>query len=96
VSVRDGADNDARVVSIGELAGYLGAAIGDAKAREVIVGAARKLGYGFTGELRHAEALKVLEMIAETKGLVGLAARFTKSRLYLQWGVDDTLPPNHA
>jgi hypothetical protein len=88
----DGKAPDQAVVTLQELASFLGAALGDAKAREVVAGAARRLGLG--EELQRSEALRVLEHIADTesKGIVGVAARFAKSRLHLQWA-RTTSPP---
>jgi hypothetical protein len=69
-----------------ELAHYLASALGDAKALELVEVAVAKLGLVAT-RLERADALRVLELIAAEPGLVGIAARFVKSRLVLEWPV---------
>lgn len=36
--------------------------------------------------LTRADALAVLELIAKRSGIIGVTARFAKSRVYLKWG----------
>ncbi len=64
------------------LAGLLSASIGDEKATEAVRSATRELGIG-GGEVSFEQALEIFEKIAETPGIVGVTARFAKSRLHL-------------
>lgn len=56
--------------------------LGDAKAREVLSAAIVALGVR-RGVLTPALALEVLEHIAAEPGIVGMTARFAKSRVHL-------------
>lgn len=69
-----------------ELAKFLASALGDSKALELVETAIAKLGLD-TARLERGDALRVLELIAGEQGLVGIAARFVKSRLVLEWPV---------
>jgi hypothetical protein len=40
---------------------------------------------GLRGDLDREQALIVLEKIAETQGLVGITARFAKTKVHLRW-----------
>jgi hypothetical protein len=62
----------------------LSQSIGDDKASAIVDEAAQALGYG--ASLDREQALLVLERIAQSPGLVGIAARFAKSRVHLVWG----------
>jgi len=73
----------ARTIAKRELAKMIAATIGDDKALEAVSSACA--GAGFTGEnLSWEEALAVLGRIAETPGVVGITARFAKSRMHLK------------
>ncbi len=62
---------------------HLAGALSEAKAREVVDAALASLGYS-RGPLSHEQMLEVLEAIAASPGIVGISARFVKSRLILQ------------
>jgi hypothetical protein len=65
------------------LAGMIAGTLGDEKAREAVAGACSAA--GLTEEmLSWDEALAVLGRIAETPGVVGITARFAKSRMHLK------------
>ena len=59
--------------------------VGDTVAAEAIDRAAAELALNGT-TLSRAQALKLLERVAENEGLVGIAARFAKSKIHLGWG----------
>lgn len=67
-----------------ELASLLSHNIGVEKANELVDVAARELRCG--DELTVAQALEILEHIAAQPGIVGISARFAKSRVLLRWG----------
>lgn len=67
-----------------ELAALLSQNLGMEKALELVGTAARELNFG--GELTIEQGLEILERIAAQPGLVGIAARFAKSRVLLRWG----------
>jgi len=67
-----------------DLAKLLSASMGIEKAHECVVAAAIALGLG-GDELTQEEALLVLEHIASVPGIVGVTARFAKSRVHLLW-----------
>jgi hypothetical protein len=56
--------------------------LGQEKAVEVIDAAARTLAIPL-GDLTAADALRILERLATAEGMVGVAARFAKSRVLL-------------
>lgn len=58
--------------------------LGSDKALETVSLAAAQLGAG--EQLNRDQALGVLEHIAQQPGIVGIAARFAKSRVHLVWG----------
>ena len=62
----------------------LSASMGVEKAQQCVVGAALALGLGGDAFTRE-DALSVLERIAEAPGIVGITARFAKSRVHLLW-----------
>lgn len=66
-----------------ELAGLLSQNIGIEKASDLVSSAANELSFG--DKLTVHEGLAILERIAEQPGLVGIAARFAKSRVLLRW-----------
>ncbi|HEY4159426.1 MAG TPA: hypothetical protein VGM29_15060 [Polyangiaceae bacterium] len=70
-------------ISQDELVQHLAGAVGEAKAREVIHGAVSELGFNGTRFTR-AQALDVLERVALSPGIIGITARFVKSRLLLR------------
>ncbi len=63
-----------------ELRGVLQGALGEERAELAITSAARELGC-LAVEYSTAEALSILGVIAEHDGLVGISARFARSRL---------------
>jgi hypothetical protein len=66
-----------------QLAKMLAGTIGEEKAQEAVAGACSAA--GLTAEsLSWEEALAVLGRIAETPGVVGITARFAKSRMHLK------------
>ena len=66
-----------------KLMGMLSGTLGEEKASAIVDEAAQVLGYG--PALDRDQALSVLEHIAQSPGLVGIAARFAKSRVHLVW-----------
>lgn len=72
------------------LGDMLGESIGAERAAEVVDDAVRALGYG--RQLSRDQALAVLERISTQAGIVGIAARFVKSRVHLQWKAADPHP----
>ncbi len=68
---------------IDSLAKLLGASIGDDKATDEVRAAVRALELPSASPLSMDQALAVLEHIAQTQGIVGVAARFAKSRIHL-------------
>jgi hypothetical protein len=68
---------------ISDLVALLAPAIGDEKAKEAVEGAVETL--GLRGDLDRDQALIVLEKIAESQGLVGITARFAKTKVHLRW-----------
>jgi hypothetical protein len=67
-----------------ELVKLLSSAVGDEQAEDAIIAAAEALGID-PDAFDRDDALAVLEQIAETKGLVGIAARFAKTRVPQKW-----------
>jgi len=61
----------------------LSKAVGDEKALEIVRTTCGTLGFRTDTALSLDEALQVLETIAEQAGLLGVTARFAKSRLHL-------------
>jgi hypothetical protein len=60
----------------------LSKAVGEDKARAAVMQAATELGY-LGPELSRDAALSILETVAEAGGLVGVTARFARTRLLL-------------
>lgn len=75
--------NDKNKIEIGTLSGLLAGSIGNEKAATTIEEAARKMGLGRRAHVSMDEALGILEKVAEIPGIVGVSARFAKSRLHL-------------
>jgi hypothetical protein len=67
-----------------ELAALLSQNLGMEKALDLVGSAAKELSIG--AELSMEQGLEILERIAVQPGLVGIAARFAKSRVLLRWG----------
>ena len=63
------------------LATLLSKTLGDTKASHVVAQHAQEL--GLVDPLSREQALTLLERIAQTPGIVGITARFAKTRLYL-------------
>jgi hypothetical protein len=72
-----------RVISRPNLVGLLAHALGAEKAEDAVTSACTVAGLS-SPDLTQDEALRVLEHIAKTPGLVGITARFAKSRVLLQ------------
>ena len=72
-------------VTRAELVELLAPALGETKATDVVRQAALDLRIP-NGQLTHQQALSVLDKVAYAPGLVGISARFVKSRLILKWG----------
>lgn len=66
-----------------QLIPLLSQTIGEEKARDVIENAALRLGLSAHVGLTAAEVLHLLDEIAATPGIVGITARFAKSRVHL-------------
>ena len=77
---------DVETITFDELAGHLSSAIGGERATKLIREAA--LSQGLKGEaVTRLQALALLDRLAEAEGIVGITARFAKSRLHLQWNM---------
>ena len=76
-----------------ELASLLSQNLGIEKASEIVEVAADEL--GFSEPLTTTQCLEVLERVAVQPGLVGIAARFAKSRVLLRWGSSES-PAKHS
>jgi hypothetical protein len=68
--------------------GALSHAVGEEKARAAVEAAIEDMALD-RGHLSREDVLRVLERIAQAKGVVGVCARFARSRLILQWASDD-------
>jgi hypothetical protein len=75
---------DARGISSGDVVDLLAASLGTAKAEQVVRGAVASLRLG-AGAFQLDQALALLEKIAEEPGIVGITARFAKTRALLRW-----------
>ena len=71
-------------LTLEDLQGALQSALGQQRAHTAIHDAARRLGFAGPG-LTRDQALEVLGAVAETDGLVGISARFARSRLLTRW-----------
>ena len=72
-----------RRVEVAQIAHLLSKAVGDEKAEEVVQATCRALKLRTDEGLSLDDALRVLEEVAEQPGLLGVTARFAKSRLHL-------------
>jgi hypothetical protein len=66
-----------------DLLGLLAPSVGEEKAKEAILQAAKALGLSST-DLTRPEALQILDVMAKSPGLLGVAARFGKARFLLR------------
>lgn len=62
--------------------------VGEHMARAAVHSALDALGMPHDG-LSREDVLRTLDHIAQTPGVVGVTARFARSRLILQWASDD-------
>jgi hypothetical protein len=85
-------DDSTCTVVVADLVAVLGGSIGDDKARRLVLDTLTELQVD-TRRFTRAEALKVLETLAETPGIVGVASRFGRSRMMLRWARDDLRGP---
>lgn len=69
---------------LGAIARLLSHTIGEEKAEQAVRDAARDAGLPPSRALTHAQTIDLLERIALTPGIVGVTARFAKSRLHLK------------
>lgn len=69
---------------IEELFAFFIPSVGEEKAREAVGGAITRLGFAHKNTLDRVEALAVLDEIATTAGIIGVAARFAKARILLR------------
>lgn len=67
-----------------ELLAALGQSMGQEKANEVINETTGVLGLA-ADEWTRDQALKILDKIGETPGLVGSAAKLTRTKMHLRW-----------
>ena len=70
-------------VQVEQIAHLLSKAVGDERALEVVQDACKELRLHVGRGLSLSDALDVLERIAAQPGLLGVTARFAKSRLHL-------------
>ena len=66
-----------------DLCALLAQTVGDEMAHTVIKQAARDIGLNLRRGIPSGEVLTLLDHIAQTPGLVGITARFAKSRVLL-------------
>lgn len=78
------ADKPATRLPRAELSKLLAQSVGLEKADALVVTKAKELQLG-TDTFTSAQALAVLESIAAQPGLLGVTARFAKSRVHLRW-----------
>ncbi len=76
--------------SAADIADLLAKTIGDEKALMLVEQATAALGFS-KETIGRAEALAVLERISEEPGIVGISARFAKSRVHLLQGESPAL-----
>ena len=72
-----------RTIEVSQLRGLLSGAVGEEKAQAVIDSALIERGLSPRGPLSVDQALGVLDHVAQTPGIIGITARFAKSRLHL-------------
>jgi hypothetical protein len=73
-------------MSTGALARLFRSALGEEKATEIVIAALGELRLPAASGFDQGDALKILEVIAKTPGIVGITARFAKSHVHLHWG----------
>jgi hypothetical protein len=73
---------------VAALARLLRSALGDEKALEVVTAALEEMRLPANADLAQRDALGVLERVAKTQGLVGIAARFAMSHVHMRWGME--------
>jgi hypothetical protein len=71
-------------LSVEELFAFFIPSVGEEKAREAVGTALTRLHFAHKNTLDRAEALAVLDEIATTSGIIGVAARFAKARILLR------------
>jgi hypothetical protein len=71
---------------VSALARLLRSALGEEKATEIVTATLGEMQLSAPEGLDQGEALKVLEALAKTPGIVGITARFAKSHVHLHWG----------
>jgi hypothetical protein len=64
----------------GAFVGILASTLGLEKSEELVLAAARRLGYSVTDEFRLDQALAILDELAQTSGIVGVVARVAQAR----------------
>jgi hypothetical protein len=74
---------DATLVAASELLTYLAPSLGEEKAAEVLVATSAKLGLS-RGPYARADALRILEAMAKSDGVIGVVARFATARFVLK------------
>jgi len=70
-------------VELSQLSHLLSKAVGDERASEIVRARCAQLGLRGERGLSVDEALSVLESVAQEPGVLGVTARFAKSRLHL-------------
>jgi hypothetical protein len=75
---------DAHGISRGDVIDLLAASLGTTKAEQAVRVAATSLRLD-AGAFQLEEALALLDKIAEEPGIVGITARFAKTRAVLRW-----------
>lgn len=70
------------MVELEVLVSLLSRAVGESAARQAVHDTARELALG-RGPLSSKEALSILDRIGARPGVIGVTARFAKSRLHL-------------
>ena len=71
-----------------EVIAALSSSIGEEKARAAVQETCTSMGID-RATMTRDDALSLLEQIAETPGVVGVCARFSRSRFILQWASRD-------
>ena len=66
------------------LCALLSSSVGEAMALQAVNQASQRLGLK-GDDFDQPQALQLLELLAASPGLMGITARFTKSRLILNW-----------
>lgn len=72
-------------IALEELTELLSRTVGREKAQAAVEQTARELNLDTSKGLHRDDALKVLDTLAEGNDIVGVTARFAKSRLHLRW-----------